>query len=251
MSKFSDDPMINKIRNLLKKAESLSKMTDENSKHEAEACNEKAAELIVKHGIDQALLAEAGKIEDPIVSKRIEILDNYARDRHGLLSQIVNAFGAKAVVHSNHKYGTVQGKTYTFHVFAHESDMNRIEFVYELLQPQMIFGAMAAPVPYYDTARSFRKSWMTGFSAAIYNRLKRHEKQVVAESESSTGTALVLVNRSGAVEKAYQTAYPKLGTVKPRKLRGSGRSQGYAAGQRASLGDNELGDNSRRALASN
>lgn len=247
MTNYINDPQITLIRKLLKKAEGAARLGTPAGDIEANLFNEHAAVLIAKHGVDQALLAEKGEIQDAIISKMIPILGTYAMDRRVLLGHIILAFGAKAVIIPNHRVGTYQGKTYTIHVFAYESDMNRIEFLFEMLQPQMLLGAAAAYVPYYDNVRAFRKSWMSGFAAAVYNRLKRNETKAAADA--GVGTDLVLFNRSAAVERAHDEAYPKLGAPTTRKLAGSGRSQGYAAGTRASLGDNELVGNRAAAIA--
>lgn len=244
--KFNNDPTIRRVRSLLKKAESLVQMGDENSQREADACNEKASELINKHGIDQALLAAKGEIQDAIISKRIPLPDPYVQDKRTLVNQIVLSLGGQVVFVRYKRPGTQQSYSYTAHVFAYESDMDRIEFLYEMLRPQMLLGAAAAPAPYWENARSFRKSWMQGFAIAIGCRLQRTQKEAVAEA--TTGTDLVIFDRNKAVEEAYKLAVGKTDNT-VRKLNGSGLGQGYAAGQRASLGDNQLG-NSRRAMAS-
>lgn len=241
MSDFTNDPKISVIKALLKQAESAAKLGNQ---AEADTYNEKASALIAKYGVDQALLAEKGQIKDALISRRITIPDNYAMDKRVLLHRIVIALGAKVIFLTIKKPGTAQSYSYVGHVFAFESDMERIQFLFDLLSTQMVLGAAAANVPLWENARSYRKSWMLGFADAINARLKRHVKQ--ASTDSGTGTDLVLFNRSSAVEKAYKTAYPKTHTS-GRSLQGTGRSDGYAAGQRASLGTNNIGG-SRVAL---
>lgn len=243
MSNFADDPMIVKIRGLLKKAASAAEQGTPEGDNEADAYNEMAAKLIAKYGIDQALLAERGEVKDPIVNKLIKIADGYALDRRSLLFAIVRGLGAQAVYIKRRRPGTQQSYSYTMHVFAYQSDLNRIELLFELLQPQMLLGAAAAQVPWYENARSYRKSWMSGFAMAITARLKRTEKEAAADA--GTGTDLVLYDRSKAVKQSYTEAYPKTHSTQ-RYLNGSGQSQGYAAGQRANL-DNRIGG-SRPAL---
>ena len=214
---------------------------------EANAYNEKAAELIAKYGVDQARLADAGEIVDKLTSKKITIPENYAMDKRVLLASITLALGGKMVILSNRRSGTHQSYTYTAHIFAYESDLERIEFLFDLLSNQMVLGAASAQIMPWDNKRSFRKSWMAGFSNAIYHRLNRNVKQAVANA--GTGTDLVLRNRNADVERLHDEAYPKLGKPTPRNLNGSGRDQGYAAGMRASLGGNSVSGNSRVAIA--
>lgn len=237
MSDFANDPTIRRVRALLKKAESLAKMGDLNSDTEAEACNEMAAKLIAKYGIDQALLAERGEIKDVIINKLIELTGDYIIDKRVLLNNIVKALGAQAIFLRARRPGTVQSYKLTAHVFAYETDMDRIEFLFDLLQPQMFLGAVAAQVPYGENARSFRKSWMSGFVSAIAGRLKRTHKEAAAEA--GVGTDLVLFDRSSAVELEYNLIHDPKSVVMAgaRRLSGSGRSQGYAAGRRANIGN--------------
>lgn len=246
-AKFDNDPQIRRISALLKKAESLVRMGDENSQREADACNEMAAKLISKHNIDQAMLAAKGEIEDAIISKYIRMSDGYTIDKKVLLNSIIKALKAQVVFIKTRRPGTEQSYKYVAHVFAYERDLERIEFLFEMLQPQMLLGAAAAQAPYWENKRSFRKSWMLGFSAAIKERLQR--TQTEATAEAGAGTDLVLFDRSQAVKQSFDIAHPPKGISRtPRSLQGSGLSQGYVAGQKASFGDNQLG-NSRRALS--
>lgn len=257
MSIPASDSTISKIRGLLKKAEGLIRLGDENSQREADALNEKAAELIGKYGVNQALLAAQGKVEDPIVARFVAIPEGYAVDLRSLIYNITVALGGQMVYLKRRKSGTVQSYTYTAHIFAHQSTFDRIVFLFDLLQNQMLVGAASAQVPSWENARSFRKSWMSGFTAAIRDRLDRNEEKAVverdklaieADSENPTvndlglcngmSMALVVVDRSRAVEDKFATAYPK-GTVSRsyRRLAGSGRTQGYSAGRRANIGN--------------
>ena len=248
MNDFNNDPTLRRVRGLLKKAESLYSIGDENSVREAEAANALAAKLISKHGIDQALLADKGEIKDVIVNKLIPLSAVYQNDKRVLFNSIVHALGAQVIFIRSRRPGTAQSYTLSAHVFAYESDMARIELLFEMLQPQMLLGAAAAHVPYWENARSFRKSWMSGFISAIHGRLKATKKE--ATKEAGTGTDLVLFNREKAVEVAYKATFDPKHTINsaPRRLAGSGREQGYAAGQKASFGGNNIGG-SRRALA--
>jgi hypothetical protein len=241
MTSFATDPQIATIRKLLKKAEGAAKLGQQ---VEADVYNEKASELIAKYGIDQALLAASGEKQDKIISKRIQLSDIYTMDKRVLFNSIVKGLGAQVVFLRSHRSGTSRSYSQTAYVFAYESDMERIEFLFEMLQPQMLFGAVAAEVPNWENPRSFRKSWMAGFSAAIRDRLSRNEKKAAAAA--GAGTDIVLYDRSKAVEDVYTLANLKTRTV-TRSLNGTGRSQGYSAGTRANLGS-AVGNGSRPAL---
>jgi hypothetical protein len=259
----ANDPMISKIRNLLKKAQSVA------GTPEADQYNEKAAELIAKYGVDQALLAAEGKIDDPIVSEHVAIADTYAVDLRTLIFNITTALGGQMVYLKRRRPGTAQSYTYTAHIFGHRSTLDRAIFLFDLIQGQMLTGAAIAQAPSWENVRSFRKSWMSGFTAAIRDRLSRNEEQAVVdfdnakaiesdsddltldrflgESSGSMSMALVVLDRASAVEDRFRIAYPKSAVTKSyRSLRGSGRSKGYVAGQRANIGNSVGGG--RKAL---
>jgi uncharacterized protein DUF2786 len=245
MASFANDPMISKIRKLLQQAEGAARL---GNTEEANAFNEKATELITKYGVDQAKLAAEGQIDDPIASEHVAIPDTYAVDMRNLIFNITVALGGQMVYLKRRRPGTAQSYTYTAHIFGHRSTLDRVIFLFDLLQSQMLVGASAAQVPAWENARSYRKSWMAGFAIAIRDRLSRNEQKAAAESNSPAissgiGMELVLLDRSKAVEASFSAAYPK-GTVSKsyRTLRGSGRSHGYAAGQRANIG-NAVGNN--------
>ncbi|HEY6019075.1 MAG TPA: DUF2786 domain-containing protein [Candidatus Paceibacterota bacterium] len=242
MSNFATDPMIEKIRKILKKAESAARIGNQ---EEADSANEMAAKLIAKYGVDQALLASKGEVQDVLSTLYIELTGNFVADKRTLLFSITEGLGAKSIFIKRRRPGTVQSYSYIAHIFAFESDLRRIEFLYDMLVNQMLVGAAVAKVPTYESARSYRKSWMYGFADAIRNRLQRNETK--AAVEAGAGTDLVLFDRKTAVEARFEFAYPSKDRVSlTRRLSGSGRSDGYAEGQRANLGNNVGG--SRRAL---
>src|SRR5882672_1877237 len=93
MSDFDTNPVIGKIRKLLKLAESAAALGTPEGDAEAGSANDKATELMAKYGVDQALLADRGEIKDNVTSKKIQIFGNYAMDRRVLLSHIISALG--------------------------------------------------------------------------------------------------------------------------------------------------------------
>lgn len=243
MSNFNRDPKIELIRRLLAQAESAAKIGNE---AEAESFNNKATQLISKYGVDQALLAAKGEIQDAIISRYMRISDNYAMDKRSLLNAIVHGLGAQVIFVLSLRPGTAQSYSYTGHVFAYEGDLERIELLYDLLSSQMLFGAAAAQVPSWESARSYRKSWMSGFAEAIRLRLMRTEKE--AATDAGVGTDLVLFDRNTAVKLEFDLAHdPKKTKFVGRHLGGSGREDGYKAGKQANMGNNLGG--ARKSLA--
>lgn len=229
------------IRKLLAKAESPAC-----TEAERDSINEKVTELIAKYGVETAELYAKGEIRENVIGKHFLVDGNYKMDKKVLMGVLVDALGIKGVVIQQGwkgEYG-IPGKpiAYLFHVFAFESDMQRLEILYNSLSLQMLLGAAAARPPAWsrENLRSYRKSWMTGFAHAIGQRLRRAQKR--ATEEAAPGTDLVLFDRSKLVEAACDTEYPKVSkAVVKRTGRGSGAAAGYDAGMRASLSETQIG----------
>jgi hypothetical protein len=227
-----------KIRKLLAKAED-----DACTPAEAELCTAKAAELIAKYGIDQALLADIEPGTDR-VGDRIIVMDApYALDKAGLLSAIAVALRCRAV--QRVRYPGLQ-KQISIHLFGFGADLDRVELLYTSLLVQAAHALAVEKVPYYDNAAAYRRSWYRGFAVAVGRRLRAAEQRAeqaaaaarpaAAEGTAGRSVALVLADRSAAVQHAVDAAYPKLGKARARTLSGGGLDHGHAAGRKADLG---------------
>lgn len=130
------------------------------------------------------------------------------------------------------------------HLFGYASDLERVEVLFTSLLIQATNGMARTPVPVGENTRSFRVSWLTGFRRAVITRLRQAERrardQVTTERRQAGTTgpsvALVLVDRSRAVDGALNQVYPRLRKGHARTINGSGYQSGYSAGTRADLG---------------
>jgi Protein of unknown function (DUF2786) len=229
------DTMLEKVRKLLAKAEDPGC-----TPAEAAALNDKAAELIAKYGVDQALLAAVTPGADLVGDRVISLYAPYALDKAALLGTVAMALRCRSV---RAKKRVVDGWAYTMHLFGFAADLERTELLYTSLLVQASYGLAAAQVPRNEPAAAFRRSWLAGFTQAVGNRLREAERRASDEAASGAGTsvALVLADRTGQVDRRMSEAYPRLGMAPPRRLAGSGGHRGYAAGQRADLGGTRLG----------
>jgi hypothetical protein len=212
--------VLEKVRKLLAKAEDPAC-----SPAEAEALTAKATELIAKYGVDQALLAARDPARDPVVDRMVEVPAPYATDKAGLLVGVAIPLRCRTVRLS--RPGSI-----AVHVFGCHSDVARAELLYTSLLVQAAHGLAATPIPPGHHPAAFRRSWLAGFAAAVASRLR------TAESAASSGVPsmdLVLADRSGAVERRRDEAYPTARLARPRRLRGGGGALGYAAGTAADL----------------
>jgi hypothetical protein len=242
-SDVRSDAILTKVRKLLAKAEDPACTPEE-----AEAFTHKAAELIAKYGVDRALLAASDPTTDPVGDRVVEIFPPYALDKTDLLSSVAVALRCRAVRWANR---VPDGRGFSVHLFGFGSDLERAELLFTSLLVQAAYGLAAArPMPGEHVA-AFRRSWLAGFRSAVCERLwtaeKRAASEATAESPGGRSVALVLADRSDQVAQRVSEIYPELQTRGPRRLGGSGRRFGYAAGRSADLGG--AGVSGRRARA--
>ena len=214
--------VLDKVRKLLAKAEDPAC-----SPAEAEAFTAKATELIAKYGVDQALLAARDPARGPVVDRVVEVPAPYATDKAGLLVAVAIPLRCRTV-------RLTRPRSVAVHLFGFDSDVARAELLYTSLLVQAAHAMAATPVPWGQHPAAYRRSWLAGFASAVSTRLR------TAESSASSGVpsmALVLADRSTAVERRRDEAYPTLREARPRRLSGDGAAHGYAAGNAANLGE--------------
>jgi hypothetical protein len=219
------DPLLGRVRKLLAKAEDPAC-----TPAEAEAFTAKAAELIAKYGVDQALLAGTDPALDPVGDRVVAVDPPYSRDKAGLLGTVAIALRCRAV--HLERSGTAR-----VHLFGHAADLERVELLFTSLLVQAAHGLAAAAVPSFEHPAAFRRSWLAGFTEAIRTRLTAAERDAAA---GAPGAELILVVRTELVDRRRDETYPNLTRLGPRRLAGTGRRQGYAAGRTADLGGTGL-----------
>jgi hypothetical protein len=239
------DTMLEKVRKLLAKAEDPGCTAAE-----AAALNDKAAELIAKYGVDQALLAVRSPEADQVGDRVIPVLAPYALDKAGLLATVAGALRCRSVRRKEWLGG---GYAYSMHLFGFASDLERTEVLYTSLLVQASYGLAVAEVPAWETLAAFRRSWLVGFTHAVGARLRDAERRAAAEADRTRdhgagSVALVLADRGDRVDRRVDELYPRLRASAPRRLMGSGMNGGYAAGQRADLGGVRVGGRSAKRL---
>ena len=234
--------LLDRVRKLLAKAE------DEScTPPEAEALTAKAAELMAKYGIDQALLDATRKPEDNKPSNRkLGVPNPWGRVKSHLLCGLASAMGCQAILLTGSTGQTV------VHLFGFQSDIERLDVMYTSLLLQMNHGLVRAEVPAWSRSRrAWRRSWLLGFATAAIAKVRtaEHAAKRQAEHEATTGssTALVLADRSLQVKAAMSAEYPHTRTARI-TYSGSGYRDGYRKGQQANLGGTGVGRRTAGAI---
>ena len=233
---------LGRIRKLLARAERAG------TPEEAQACTDKAVELMARHGVDMALLAAAEPGRDEIGATRMEVADPYSAGKARLLGWTASALRCRAVLHQ-----LGGGRVGAVTVFGFASDRERVEVLFTSLLLQAGAQLLRERPPHAgESVAAYRRSWLHGFAVQVHRRLVDAERRAERRAEQQTGArddtgaAIVLADRRSQVEHAYAEAFPALGRSRRSVLSGTGFAAGAAAGERADLGADAL--SGRRAL---
>lgn len=236
-------PMLERVRKLLAKAEGTDNPV------EALTYNEKAAELIARYGIEQALLnAGRAERERAIVGDRtIHVVAPYAGEKAALLHNIAKPLGVETI--------RLQGRRsdgLNVHLFGLPADLERVELLFTSLLLQASRGLTTPHASRYGEATvTYRKNWMWGFITAVKERLEVAEnraRQATDATSDGPSTDLVLADREALVQRRVSEVYPKLKNLRSVNLGGTGYDDGQAAGRRADLGGTRITNPLRNAI---
>lgn len=223
---------LERIRALLDQAEGEA---EQGHAKAAENFRNKAMELMAAHGIEETMLSARTQKDEQPTSIVMALTRPYPVNKSDLLQGIAKALGCRAVRHGQ-AWSTVVG---------FQSDLDRIEMLYTSLLTQA-FGELARErIPPWENTISFRTAWLAAFTRTVRERLEDAEARARDdyERQSGTSTALVVRDRSGAVEQAFTNQFPRIKTSKRKFGSFSGWDAGEAAGRRADIGAKQVGGN--------
>lgn len=198
--------LLAKVRALLAKAESTS------FNEEAAAFMAKAQELMTRHRIDRAMLADRddGPAGGP-GGRRILIDDPYAQAKFFLLDAVAQANTVRAVWSKGLDFATVMG-------FATDLDVVEELFTSLLVQATSAMAREGSKTDAFGRSRTrrFRKAFLLAYASRIGQRLEEAAEATVHEAEQDYGTALlpVLAARDEQVAQLTDEVFPELSTVR-------------------------------------
>jgi hypothetical protein len=225
----TSDPWLRRVQALLAKAESTEFPA------EAETLLAKAQELMARHAIDDAMLqAAAGARRDDIITTVVTVETPYDGPKSTLLGRVASANQCRMVIQGGRRGAR------TCVVVGHRTDVEGTKTLYSALSLYATRAMLSATPPLGDAPRRFRHAFLLAFAWRIGERLREAARSAVhdAESERTTGpsVALVLHDRSDAVDRALAGQFPHLRTVRTSVSSVAGLASGRAAADTAALG---------------
>ncbi len=241
MNDTTENPKLATIRRLLDLADESSGTSDA----ERELASQRAAALMAKYAVTEAML-DAGRHreDDPVESLVITVDAVYPLQKAHLMNGIANGLSCKLIRHTGKSDSKLM-------VYGHRSDLGRVEFLYTSLLMQALDMARSVRDPRIvrpnsSQTRSYRVAWLMGFAHRIEDRMQEGRAEAVAEAGS--GAELVLVNRAALALRAARTAVPRTRSSSTSVRNNGGYEAGHAAAGRADLGHARVGG-ARRAIA--
>lgn len=233
---------------------------------EAEAFTAKAAELMARHALDEALVWADDHRQDAPTEASVQLHRPFVAQKAVLVATVARAFRCRAI-----RLGRAPGApSEAVAVVGFRADLDLVELLVTSLLVQLTTAMTAAPVAGRTAAQvaSWRRSFIMGFTAAIGDRLDAEARRAAAVTDEGTAdagsttagpdgrprppapsTALVLADREGAVGAEYRRRYPRVrASSVSAGSSAHGHRAGAAAGRSADLGGRRLGG--RRALGS-
>lgn len=240
----TEDPILEKIRAVLRLAEDPATPEEARENHMAHA-----HKMIAKYGVDQALLAAASADPAEITSVYLTVKAPYARDRAQLVHELTEALRLPSLRLE------ASGKAQTFHVFGTRPNLDRFELLLRSLEIQMVVAMSEAERsgrgPWPGQAKiTWRKSFMSGYTTRVAERVAAADRTAAEGAHTADGSsaALVLKSDTDRAQAAFRIKYPHTRSTS-RGTCTSGFGAGEAAADRADIGGTRIG-NDRLAIGS-
>lgn len=237
MSLADTDTILRRIRGLLDQAENTP------FPDEAEAFAAKAAELMARYRIDQAMVAPTTRDPRQVVEDTIDLgRGQYVRARLDLLWAVADAFDCRLLTSSS-----ASGRM--GHLIGHPDDVAQVSMLYTSLLLQATRAADREATPRGHNRITFRRGFLMGFAHRVGQRLAAQMAAAVQDTEpepTSQGdrsVAVVLADRRSTADRFVDENYGRLRRLSqaaPVSLDASIR--GEAAGDQADLGGRAVPD---------
>jgi hypothetical protein len=220
-----DPGVLHKVRSLLAKAESTT------YPDEAEALSAKAQQLMERHAIERAMLADGGGAGPD--GRTLLVEAPYARPKFRLLTELARANRCRAVLDTSSNVATVIG---------FPDDQATVELLYTSLLVQGTRAMLRSGTSARTRSRAYRQAFLVAYANRIGHRLQEAAAATVSEAVREHGEGLlpVLRSREVAVEDELASAFPHLRRMRVTASDPAGYAAGHAAADRARLNGQEV-----------
>lgn len=227
------------VTNLLTKAQDGAATEEERKTY-----TERATYLMAKYGVE-ALLDRPKDIPLNVEVVVLNVPNPHAKLRATLVDRTASALGLKTVRNIRAK---------TLHVFGLPEDIKSFSNLYASLWIQALLSLATAQAqkPYGEHGKTFNHSYLLGFIDEVSARVSAAASRANRDTANSTpGTALVLANRTSAVELKVAEIFPILRKGSSARANSySAYNSGISAGSRADINQPRMGGSySRPVLA--
>jgi GNAT superfamily N-acetyltransferase len=249
---MSEEKIIDRIRKLL----SLSKSANE---HEAAQAAARAAELMLKHEIEEAQLGDEEVVED-VEEEQVDETGQRVPWKAHLQNGLALSMGCQMYTHRRYAGAGVGKMVCVYMIVGQPSKVATIKYMYQYLSAEV---ARLADVAYRQehlecrrsgveapSARSWKNAFRLGAASTIFKRLMEQRKEThVKAAAAGQGTALVVVEKAQEdVAVFVKKHHPRMRQAAAASYSsGSGYSAGAKAGRGVGLGGGaRLGAGARR-----
>ena len=234
MSDTMTSDRLRKVRALLAKAE------ETDFPDEAATFLEKAAALVAKWELDEAMVwaGTPDAQRSAPIAETIDVPPPYAARKSVLLGVVAEANGCRAIRVST----GADGHRVALVGFAHDVEVTELLFSSLLVQ---MTRAMLADESFRRSASAtaaWRRSFIIAFSERVNRRLQQARQRAGADHDRTSGSerptaALVLADRSQRVDEEIKRRFPRLrSSYVSAGNSAAGARAGTRAGDRAELG---------------
>lgn len=241
------DSMLARVRTLLAQAERASRQKGadrDDFANEAAALSAKAAGLMLKYSISDAMIGAIHVDTTELVARKIPVLAPYTKEKATLLAVVARAFNVATM-----SYIDARGWRFDAEVelMGYPNDIDKVEFLFTSLLLQGAEGLQTlTPSNKREHTASFRSFWFVAFTDVVNARL--HEARVAATDEhddanpDGPGSAMVLADRMSVVQRWADQRYADKSVREspPVYTRGEGQELGRQAGQTADIDQDRL-----------
>jgi hypothetical protein len=206
----------------------------------------KAAELMTRHGIEEAQVRASRGDTTPETAQAwpcaVSGAGGYGQVRARIASRLAKAMGCRTVIklHPSPRPNMV-------YVIGVHADITALRTLVPLVLHQADLAAATRAAAGHRTL-SYLAAFLDGYGQAVADRIRQRRTAYVG---TSTGAELILANRNHAVTTLFHELFPDTTRMPAAQHRNDGHAAGRRAGATAYLGDPTLGTTPRPELPSN